>query len=315
MSSSNNDDFNNIFDSADNPFPSDSSTNESGEPDLDLDGAFGFSEVEPFASQTEQDNPFVPEETASAPAPPLDASGSTSSDELPFGDWSASTEVPDPLAGFDSTPDLGAGTEQPFAQEEPEVAVGKKGKKAKKTKKSKASKLKEPVRIVPWSFVDVLLLLSVLLVFVSAVAVDVAVFMKYQATAMNFFIIFNVLALFALLVPFLLFRQSRRGVQPNFYDVMLGLSLTLVIIAAIIVLCIQSVKYGSNIKAKLPPLPSVSVPTSSPPADAAPATPAPAAKPATPAATPAAAARPATPATTPAAGAKPATPAAAPANP
>ncbi|MDD3588030.1 MAG: hypothetical protein PHQ75_12685 [Thermoguttaceae bacterium] len=318
MSSSNNDDFSNAFGNSAGAFPPDSSTDDTGEPDFD--SMFGVSDADPFAAQSQPDAPFAAQEQQGVDA----ADSSSLSSDLPFGDWSASADMPlpdgvsDPASDFSAAAPLSGdaplGAVDPLSTGE-SVAAPPAGKKGKKGGKAKAKRVKEPARRIPWSFADVLLLLYGVLAFVSVVAIDAAVFMKFQMTAMNFFIAFNVLALFFLLVPLMLFRQSRRGEQPNFYDVILGLSLTLVILAAIVVLFVQSLKYGMNFKADLKGLPSV--PVSSAPAAPAATPAAPVATPAAPAATPAApAAKPAAPAATPAApAATPAAPAATPAAP
>ena len=238
---------------------------------------FGMTDADPFS---QPNDPFASQSQPDTPAVPTDSS--SSSGDLPFGDWSASDELPSPDSVPGAPSDFGSAEPFPAAEEPLEtVPDDKKGKKKKKEKKAKTRKVREPAKKVPISLADILLFFYGLFAFVSVVAVDIVVFMKFQMTAMNFFIAFNALGLFLLLVPFLLFRQSRRGEQPNFYDVILGLSLTLVIVAAIVVLCVQSLKYGMNFKADLKALPNV-------PAPSAPVAPAPATQPAAPAAPPAA---------------------------
>lgn len=186
------------------------------------------------SSEEGSDSPFGMLEDAGSPF------GSTESSDSPFGDLD-----PGAASAFGEMPPS-------EDQESPqEIPLTKKGKKSKppKFKKEKIRRVK-PEK-VPWVAGDYLLILVGFFIFGFVLTVDVFAFLWYAMEAVPYMITFSTLGFFLLLIPLMLWRKRVYGDRINIFDVFLALALALTIIGSMILLSVQSVKYGTNIKGKL----------------------------------------------------------------
>lgn len=213
-----------------------------------------------ITSDTEgTDNPFGdlgPSEEGSD-MPPFGDLGGEGGSETPFGGFEGA-ETPEGSFGTafgDSDPGMGtplgdtAGTEDPLAP-----PAGKKGKRPKAAKTPKV-KIKKERRIkpdrVPWVAGDYLLIVIAVLMLGLILTVNVFAFLWYAMEAVPYIIAFSALGVLLLLIPFMLWRKRVYGDRINIFDSFLALSLALAILGCMIILSIQSIKYGINIKGTL----------------------------------------------------------------
>ncbi len=181
--------------------------------------------------------------------------------------FSSNTDEFSNIEGFNdlNTDDAGNfsnGLEMPVnPAEEPqpqgEQSTGKKGKKTKKvkrqnTKKQKVvgSKRSRPEH-VDWIEGDYVIIAAMIMVLILFLGGNLMAFVMYGMSALSFILVFSLLSFVLLLVPAILWRERWFGYIPNLFDVLIALSLSLIIIGCIILVSVQSVKYGTEIKAKV----------------------------------------------------------------
>lgn len=212
------------FDDLDDLFSSDSGTD-----------AFG---TDPFSSESE---------------PELDVqASSTVSESNPFNqsDSLALSEVFPSETSVEL--DKGDGKKDKKAKKEkaPKAAKAPRAAKAPKEKKEKAPKVKAPKGEITdkGAARGVWCLLIVFLLFI--VAGNAIAFMQAGAACLMFLIIFDVLGLLLLLVPFMMLKGLRK--QPlSLFDTFLALAAAFAIVSCMFILAAQASSYGKAIKATL----------------------------------------------------------------
>ncbi len=163
----------------------------------------------------------------------------------------------DNIPGLDNTPaGMDPAVSDPANLDEPLLKGKKKGKKFKAPKASKSPKRKKEHRRIKPEHVprlpgDIWIQLSLLAALAVLVVGDVFAYMWYNMEAVNFLIIYSILGVFLVLIPILLWRRRSYGNVVNLYQVMLACSLALLILACMLVLIAQSVRYGTNYKGNL----------------------------------------------------------------
>ncbi|MDO5553899.1 MAG: hypothetical protein Q4G68_09055 [Planctomycetia bacterium] len=184
------------------------------------------------------------------------------------GDAGAASSDAPVAYGAEATPE--ADVESGSAAIPEAVVAAKRGKKVKGAKVKKAPKVKVPRTLVPWNGACTVLALYIVCLLLGIGAVNAGAFVLYGMDSIIFLIIFDLLALFLVLVPGLLLRRCRYGEYMSFFDVSLGMALSFVVVACMVLLGVQSVKYGMEIKPSgelpvsgvplSPPMQPVSVP-------------------------------------------------------
>lgn len=186
-------------------------------------------------------------------------------DELDLFDLGLSDSEVEPGFELDSLTDLGTSEAEelivsetePVAEEiapEPVVVADKKSKKEKKTKKEKPpkvkkekvikekipkpkreKKIKEPREKQPWDVSTIAFFAGILLMALTFVGVNIYVIIKFGLSGTPVFLaIFDLFAVFALAIPFLL-RQARSKVTDA--DVVLGMAAIFLIVGCMFLLC------------------------------------------------------------------------------
>lgn len=145
-------------------------------------------------------------------------------------------------AGLSDFPDLDTNDQT----NETDIVVSDEKKSAKTGKKKKPKKTSSN----PWKISDWLIAILVLACFLGVIASNVCITLM-GSVELSFYVGFNILGIVLLSVPILLFLKNRKEGSINFYDVMLGIALMLVVLACLILWSVQSVKYGTNIKGSL----------------------------------------------------------------
>ena len=229
----------------------------------DLDDLFtvkddGKDEFAELFSKNDNDKPDLSDESSlalddlpgsSESIPDLDVSQSTTAiDDDPFKVGSNDTPV-----GFT---DSIIGNLQDGEENSGTPSLNKKGKKAKKEKAPKVKKAKkEPKEKAPKgpivdkaAGVGVRILFVLLLV--GLILANVAAFIIAGVACVTFLIIFDLLGLFALLVPVLMLSALRK--KPlSVFDTFLALAAIFAVVACMAILAGQAVSYGSSIKAAM----------------------------------------------------------------
>ncbi len=189
---------------------------------------------------------------SSADGSPLDVAPSSEISTDPFALDSGSIEISDPVsASAPSADDV-----QGIPQEDKKS--GKKGKKAKKEKAPKAKKEKAPKEpkapkvkgeIVDKGAARAVRLLGLLLIIGIAIA-NVVAFITAGASCVTFLILFDILGLIALLVPFFLLRRLHS--EPlSLFDTFLALAAIFSVVSCMAILAYQSKTYGTSFKATM----------------------------------------------------------------
>ncbi|MDO4587573.1 MAG: hypothetical protein Q4C95_09790 [Planctomycetia bacterium] len=181
-------------------------------------------------------------------------SNATDDTEIPFPGSSELAQVNSEFSDLNDLNDLNMSKENEVV----EPVLDKKGKKAKASKvkkekkieitKVKQEKARSPRFKTPRVPGD--LAIGVLACFLLALLVigNAVAFLSYGMSALFFMIIYSILCVIALSVPFFFWKKRNTGEFLNLYDVLLGCALIFVVLACMIVLIAQSQKYGSNIK-------------------------------------------------------------------
>ena len=187
---------------------------------------------------------------SSADGSPLDVAPSSEISTDPFALDSGSIEISDPVSASAPSADV----DQGFPQEEDKKS-GKKGKKAKKEKAPKAKKEKAPKapkvkgEIVDKGAARAVRLLGLLLIIGIAIA-NVVAFITAGASCVTFLILFDILGLIALLVPFFLLRRLHS--EPlSLFDMFLALAAIFSVVSCMAILAYQAKTYGSSFKATM----------------------------------------------------------------
>ncbi len=190
---------------------------------------------------------------SNADGSPLDVAPSSEISTDPFALDSGSIEISDPVSASAPSADV----DQGFPQEEDKKS-GKKGKKAKKEKAPKAKKEKAPKEpkapkvkgeIVDKGAARAVRLLGLLLIIGIAIA-NVVAFITAGASCVTFLILFDILGLIALLVPFFLLRRLHS--EPlSLFDTFLALAAIFSVVSCMAILAYQAKTYGSSFKATM----------------------------------------------------------------
>lgn len=163
--------------------------------------------------------------------------------------------------GFPEFPDDGfhdnlvSGEGETGAADSPELdrKKTKKGKKASKTPKISKTKKKKKVRTtrrrekLPRTGADHLLLLSWVFFILIIILGNLIGVMTKGVNLPFFLILFNALGLVLLMIPSLLKAKKKREKSINFYDALMALALTFLILGCMTLVLVQS-KYGTDVK-------------------------------------------------------------------
>jgi len=196
------------------------------------------------------DFPFSTEESESDPfAAFSDFTSETNSEssEFPFSDGDASG-----LSEIGEFPsDTGAADISETAEQDSfSVPKGKKGKKSRGKTKSKTQKAQVKREPLPIGLPDyAILVLGILFLFLIVVT-NIGALIAAGLSGILYIILVDILGVCLLAVPYLLWNKRRNGEVVNLFEVLLGLSLSFVILACIILLTVQAKYYGTHIKAK-----------------------------------------------------------------
>ena len=190
---------------------------------------------------------------SSADGSPLDVAPSSEISTDPFALDSGSIEISDPVSASAGAADDAQGVPQ-----EEDKKSGKKGKKAKKEKAPKAKKEKAPKEpkapkvkgeIVDKGAARAVRLLGLLLIIGIAIA-NVVAFITAGASCVTFLILFDILGLIALLVPFFLLRRLHS--EPlSLFDTFLALAAIFSVVSCMAILAYQAKTYVSSFKATM----------------------------------------------------------------
>lgn len=126
-----------------------------------------------------------------------------------------------------------------------------KDKKKKTPKRKKERRHKIRPEHSPWLPGDILILLSIVVAFAILIAGDVLAFMWYNMEAANYLIAYTILGVFLVIIPFILWHKRSYGEVVNLYEALLATSLALIILACMMVLTAQSLRYGTNYKGNM----------------------------------------------------------------
>ena len=208
------------------------------------------------SSEGEQDDLFS-SDVSETSAPDLDVTASSSiaeSDAIGVSDSFPMTEA---LEEVDAKAEKGKGkkAKKEKAKKDKPAKAPKAEKKAKapkepKQKAAKVKKVKEPKEkgpITDKAAANATRCLGILLIVAIALA-NVAAFIVAGPSCIMFLILFDILGLIALLVPFFMFNGLRK--RPlSLFDAFLAIAAIFSVVACMILLALQAKSYGTSIKA------------------------------------------------------------------